>query len=126
MSLYFNGNGAFKQEHLDQLSEWIQESPQNAERFAHVAYLHRAIHDSLAGREIQRNILSDTQNEDILDETTWKTFAEYEKTAPEIKLSKEESHCELIQKVVYPQREKRKFSKFNWSSAFKNLFIIDC
>jgi hypothetical protein len=40
-------------------------------------------------------------------------LAEYEKTAPAIETSTEESHRELIRKVVYPPREKRKISKFH-------------
>ncbi|MEN8127235.1 MAG: LamG-like jellyroll fold domain-containing protein [Planctomycetota bacterium] len=40
-------------------------------------------------------------------------LAESEKTAPAIEIPKEKPQRELIQKVVYPPREKRKISKFN-------------
>lgn len=43
----------------------------------------------------------------------WHELAEYEKIAPEIELVQEKPHRELVQKVVYPPREKRKTSKFS-------------
>ena len=57
ISLYFNGNGFFEKEHMDQLSKWIQRDPANAAKFVHAAFIHRAIHDSLAGQDIQRTLL---------------------------------------------------------------------
>lgn len=64
----------------------------------------------------------------ILDEQFWANMAEYEKTAPEIKVSQEQHQRELIQKIVYPQQEKRKFSKFSISFLIMNvaalLFVI--
>ena len=55
-------------------------------------------------------------------------LAHYEKTAPEIEIPKEKPQRELIQKVVYPPREKRKVSKFNIIFLAMNaaaiLFIV--
>lgn len=42
-----------------------------------------------------------------------KEFAQYEKTAPQIRFTKEKPQRELIQHVAYPPREKRKLSTFN-------------
>ena len=54
---------------------------------------------------------------ECLDNRLWNQLAVYEKAAPAIELTKEEPQRELIQKVVYPPREKRKLSKFNLYSA---------
>ncbi|MEN8127317.1 MAG: LamG-like jellyroll fold domain-containing protein [Planctomycetota bacterium] len=55
-------------------------------------------------------------------------LALYEKTAPAIEIPKEQPQRELIQKVVYPPREKRKISKFNLftliTSAAAILFFV--
>lgn len=49
----------------------------------------------------------------LLNNAFWKTLAEYEKTARKIEIFKQEPSRELIRKVVYPPREKRKLSKFS-------------
>jgi hypothetical protein len=47
---------------------------------------------------------------DFCNPTFWKSAAEHEKTAPEVDIIKEPAKRELIQKVVYPPREKVKIS----------------
>lgn len=42
----------------------------------------------------------------------WREMAEYEKIAPAVVIPEEEPRRELIQKVVYPPRQKYKFTKF--------------
>lgn len=49
----------------------------------------------------------------VLDPDIWLELAEYEKSAPELRISREEPQRELIQKVVYPPRPKRQLSKFS-------------
>ena len=50
--------------------------------------------------------------ENIADSQFWKMLAEHEKSAEAIELPNEQPQHELIQKVVYPPKEKRKISKF--------------
>ena len=47
------------------------------------------------------------------DNSVWEALAEYEKTAPVIELPKEKTQRELIQKIVYPSREKQRISKLS-------------
>lgn len=49
---------------------------------------------------------------DICNMRFWKSLADYEKNAPMVELPKEKPQRELIQKVVYPLRERRKIGKF--------------
>jgi hypothetical protein len=56
---------------------------------------------------------NDNVVKDIRSDEIWKELVEYEKTAPAIRLSEPEPQRELIQKVLYPSREKRKMSHFN-------------
>ena len=54
-------------------------------------------------------------------------FAIYEKNAPEIEITQEESPKELIQKVVYPPREKvrmTKFQKFTLAASAAIVFFF--
>lgn len=108
VSLYFYGDDAFTQEHREQLSNWLQQSPENMSQFVRAAYLHQAVHEHVANRErilLEESAL-DKQN---FDYAYWTTIGEHEKMAPAI--PKEESRPELIQKVVYPPQVKRKMAK---------------
>lgn len=49
----------------------------------------------------------------MLDTSLWMALSKYEKEAPEIELPQEKPPRELIQKVVYPPRERRHFSRFS-------------
>lgn len=49
----------------------------------------------------------------IFDQELWNQLAREEKTAPELEIPQKQSQHELIQKVIYPPREKRKLSKFS-------------
>ncbi len=64
----------------------------------------------------------------VLSAELWQQLLEYEKAAPEIDLHKEEPQEKLIQKVVYPEREKRKMSTFSIVFLAMNaaavLFIV--
>jgi hypothetical protein len=48
----------------------------------------------------------------LLNEALWNQLAEHENTAPVSEIPQGKPQRELIQKVVYPPREKRKISKF--------------
>ena len=65
---------------------------------------------------------------EVFNQDLWNQLAYEEKTAPMIELPTEEPKQELIQKVVYPPREKKKISKFNIFtlvvSAAAMLFMV--
>lgn len=61
--------------------------------------------------------------EGVLNETLWQELADYEKAAQEIEIHREKPQPELIQKVVYPPREKRKISKLS-IFAFLNAAAV--
>ena len=52
------------------------------------------------------------ENEEILDRDLWLELAQYEKNAQLVQIPEQEPQHELIQKVIYPLRERRPFSKF--------------
>ena len=56
---------------------------------------------------------TNVQKEHGFDTDLWEQMLMSEKTAPAIELPKESLPRELIQKVVYPPREKREISRFN-------------
>jgi len=58
------------------------------------------------------------------NETYLNELGEYEKKAPKIEIPKEEPQRELIQKVVYPTREKRKLNKLGILSLALNAAAI--
>lgn len=127
ISLYFNGNGAFEQEHMDQLSEWIQQDPENAVKFVHAAFLHRAIHDSLAGEDIQTNILSGNEDSDMFwDADSWQALAEKEKIAPEVHKEKptEKSVEPVLAKTVKPERKISSFSIYTLTLSAAAILLL--
>ncbi|RQV94875.1 hypothetical protein EH221_06975, partial [bacterium] len=69
----------------------------------------------LAAKPDYALISTDTWKSDgieFADSQFWKMLAEHEEAAEEIELPKEPPQHELIQKVIYPPREKQKISKF--------------
>ena len=65
----------------------------------------------------------------VSDSSLWMELAKYEMEAPEIEIPKEKPQRDLIQKVVYPLRERRKISKlqiftFLMSAAAILFFVL--
>jgi len=58
------------------------------------------------------------------DDDLWKELAATEKAAPEIEIPKEESQPQLIQKVVYPPRNKRVISKLNMFMLLNTAAVL--
>ena len=62
------------------------------------------------------------------NEQFWINMAEHEKTAPKIEISKDQSQRELVQKVIYPPRPRRKVNKSSIYFVAMNvaavLFVI--
>lgn len=59
ITLYFTCDDTLTQADVDQLSEWIEQSHENALKFIQASFMHRAIYDSLVGVDIKKNILLD-------------------------------------------------------------------
>jgi hypothetical protein len=72
--------------------------------------------------------LSEELSLSLLDTSLWMALSKYEMEAPEIDLPKEQPQQELIQKVVYPPKEKRAMSKWGLSllivSAAAVVFLL--
>jgi hypothetical protein len=72
-----------------------------------------------------KDIICDEMSIDsIMNDAAWKELADYEKTAQEITLHPENPRQELIQKVVYPPKEKRKLSKFSIYMLLNTAAIV--
>ncbi|AQT68095.1 FecR protein [Anaerohalosphaera lusitana] len=112
------------QEQVDRLNAILDEDPEALNHcldfYSMVAYLNQS-------REICDVFLNELNSECDTQIRFLKEMAEFEKTAPIIEISEEKPKRELIQKVVYPQREKRKLSKFQLFTlmvSFAAMFFI--
>ena len=77
------------------------------------------------GLNYSEGIVSLQEDESIdFDNEVLRELAEYEKTAPLLQSPQEQPQRELIQKVVYPVRGKRKLSKFAVVSIILNAAAI--
>ena len=94
ISLYFHDPESMTQEDLDQLSDWIKQDSSHAKRFAHAAFVHRALYDCLTGEEIQGAMSSrpapGTPDDSgvIWDDSFWHRIAEYENKAPALSVER--------------------------------------
>lgn len=75
-------------------------------------------------KESGQEIVCDDLSIDILRQTLWQELADYEKTAPDLKIPQQQPQNELIQKVVYPPRVKRKLSKFSIFMLLNTAAIV--
>ena len=102
LSLYFNGNGSVTQEQVTELSEWINSSPENAERFVQVSIFHKSVHDYFASQDVQNRILRSAKsslaglsNDDSACEISfWDEWAKCEEDAPSIEVLKLKAEAE--------------------------------
>ncbi|MBN2513886.1 MAG: FecR domain-containing protein [Sedimentisphaerales bacterium] len=99
-------NNEISESDFIQLKEWIANNP-NA-----IHYYCMFLSDYVTVRR-QVELGFDIQDDMLADPEILTVLAEYEKIAPAIEVPKKASQRELIQKVVYPPREKRNVSKFN-------------
>ena len=100
------------QEQIDALNSLLKNNPERI-RYA-INYLQ--INSALKRSSVVAG-MQDTDMQEMADADSFTNsliqIAEYEKTAPAIEISEEKPSRELIQKVIYPPRGKRKISKFN-------------
>lgn len=101
-------DGSAKQEHYTLLNELLRQSEANRRIYMEfmTTYVDLNYYDGVFNLPNDENVLD-------FDSGVWQAFAEDEKKAPKVEIQKEQAQRELIQKVVYPPRAKRKLSKFN-------------
>jgi hypothetical protein len=120
ITVYFNDADALTAAEIDQLSEWIKASDENAARFVQASLIHRAIYDYLVGADANKNVMLDMAeaavggngSADSAVMLDMSQLAECEKTAPTVEFLKEEIAEEAGPVVVRPAREKKPVSKF--------------
>ena len=71
ISLYFNGNGLMTQKNFEDLCGWIKEDPEHTRSFIRAAFVHRAIHDSLSGNDLQKSALGFNSSEQEESDLFW-------------------------------------------------------
>ncbi len=93
----------------DYLIEWSRKEPD-----ASLIYHNFVQTYSLMSYEISSRIEAEygSSADSHLDKVLWEALLEHEQTAPEIQVPQLKAETELIQKIVYPPREKRKMNKF--------------
>jgi hypothetical protein len=131
ISLYFNGDEALTQSDIDQLSDWIDQSHENAAKFVQASFMHRAIHDLLAGGDMKKNILLDLQETavsggDTSDDSSYmqalEELAEAEKTA--VGIVPEESQEERDEREAFLRDHYRKSRTGHWRRFFLKAACI--
>ena len=121
ISLYFSDDATLTQADIDQLSDWIAQSDENAAKFVQASLMHRAIYDYLVGADANKNIMLDLEESAIAGGDgsadsgvmqDMSQLAECEKTAPMVETPREEITEEAGPVVVRPARVKKAASKF--------------
>ncbi len=118
ITMYFNDVEALTLSDIEQLSEWIEQSDENAARFVQASLVHRAIYDYLVGADANRNIMLDMEeaaagggSADSGVMLDMSQLAEWEVTSPAVEIPEEE-RGEETDPVIRPARKKRPVSKF--------------
>lgn len=93
---------------LQQLKQLLNDDAEAVELY--VEYMMQFSALSQPGKIILEDF-SEESSPSMLDTSLWIALSKYEMEAPEINLPKEQTRQELIQKVVYPPKEKRALSK---------------
>jgi hypothetical protein len=123
IELAIEGSISLEQSRL--LNQWIVNDP--AIRRYYCEYIQLTVCIEQLSANISKDDLLDYDM--IFDQEWWNQLAREEKTAPELEVPLDQSRHELIQKVIYPPREKRKLSKFSIfmllnTAAIVLLFIL--
>lgn len=80
---------------------------------------------TLLHRRSGASVFIEDVKEPVLDQKLWESLAYEEKTAPVIEMPREERlQQDLIQKVEYPAREKRKISRFEIFMLFNAAAVV--
>lgn len=109
----------------DYLIEWSQTEPNAAKIYHEFLRSYSVICSEISAR-VEREY--GTSVDTLFDNALWAVLAHDEKTAPVLEVPRKKPPRELVQKVVYPPREKREISKFQIftfiASAAAILFLI--
>ncbi len=109
----------------NELLEWSRKDPHAGRIYCHFMKDYALISTLVTG-QVQREYGSSEDSH--FDQALWQALADYEKSAPQVNISKDEPQEELIHKVVYPPREKRRISTFSIiglsAAAAAVLFMI--
>lgn len=112
--------GRISESDFNRLEEYLQTSSDARDIYSDLnimyAYLRRPA--------LAFQIHNERETDSSFDSHIWQLLAEYENTAPEIEIPKEKPRRELIHKVVYPPKEKRKITKFSLFVLFNAAAVI--
>lgn len=113
-------SGIASEQQQKQLAQALEED--NELRKEYVDFL---ITYTLLHRRSGASIFIEDVREPVLDQKLWESLAYEEKTAPVVEMPREERlQQDLIQKVEYPAREKRKISRFDIFMLFNAAAVI--
>lgn len=102
-------DGSISPEQSGRLNDLIVHNPAVCKYYCE--YIHLTVG---LGRQSVKIPATDLQEyAEVFNQELWEILAEEEKTAPAIELTEEEPKRELIQKVVYPPREKFKLTLYH-------------
>ena len=115
-------NGTLDNSSLRRLEQLLEGNSQAVEYYQEILWTHVGL-ISMEGISYLQNVESS-----LLDNDFWQTMLREEKTAPKLEIPQEGPQRELIQKVLYSPREKRRLSTFSKVMLVVNaaaiLFII--
>ena len=103
-------DGAITQDGMARLNQILANDRKAVEHYVDFQDIQILIKSILSNNESSFSLPVESELQDLKD--LWLQLAEGERTAPAIELPKEKPQRELIQKVVYPPRQKHKMSKF--------------
>lgn len=104
-----------KADKVQLLNEYLQDR-RYVKRFVEICNLDQIIYEFISTNIDACDYLPNEKNitmSDQFDQMLWYKLADHEKTAPAVEVAKKEPQRELVQKVVYPPRDRRKPSKFS-------------
>jgi hypothetical protein len=96
------------EEGFNKLNEILKRSDEARRHYREILYIYTKLGEHGAVVASAKETV-----EDVFDETVWMAMARYEQTAPKISPPKEKIQHEMIQRVAYPPRERRRLSKFS-------------
>lgn len=112
--------GGISRDAFARLEHLLRESDECRAVYADLSLLYAYLRRPALTFDVDENL--------AFDATFWKELAAYEKTAPETVTLDQKPRHELIQKVLYPPRQKRRLSKFGIVFVAMNaaalLFIL--
>ena len=101
-------DGSITRDEVKRMEGILESSAQMRTYYRQYVSIYCDVNSLLKGTQLDSSDMNSLQEVDF-----WKAMAEYENSAPTIEIPEEKPQRELIQKVVYPPREKRRLSKFS-------------